>query len=218
MRLRPSGRQGPVATSLESFRTYQETEAWTWEHLALTRARVLTGEPTLGAEVEALRREILGLKGQGAGVKADVAEMRARLQAAKPAQGAWDAKNGPGRIMDIELAAQTAALITASPARGVERQIAAGIGRILPDSDAQALLAAYRVLWRLHAAARLLADRTLDWDSLGEGARAFVLRECGAMDAADLTQALAKAKGQAEAAVNRLVGEGKNGETGDGTG
>lgn len=55
MRLRPSGRAGPVATSLASFTTYQETEAWTWEHLALTRARVLVGEPTLAGEVEAAR-------------------------------------------------------------------------------------------------------------------------------------------------------------------
>ncbi|MBL9053710.1 MAG: glutamine-synthetase adenylyltransferase, partial [Tabrizicola sp.] len=113
MRLRPSGRQGPVATSLESFRTYQEHEAWTWEHLALTRARVLAGEASLGAEVEALRREVIAVKGQGARVRADVAEMRGRLQAAKPALGAWDAKNGPGRIMDIELAAQTVALLAA---------------------------------------------------------------------------------------------------------
>ena len=96
--------------------------------------------------------------------------MRARLQAAKPAQGAWDAKNGPGRIMDIELAAQTVALIAGSPARGVERQIAAGAGRHPAGiGRAGAGLAAYRLLWRLHAAARLLTDRALDLDNLGEG-------------------------------------------------
>jgi glutamate-ammonia-ligase adenylyltransferase len=142
--------------------------------------------------------------------------MRARLQAAKPAVGAWDAKNGPGRIMDIELAAQTVALISGSPARGVERQIAAGVAAIMPDSDAQTLLAAYRLQWRLHAAARLLSDRTaLDWDTLGEGARAFLLRETGAADAVALAVDLAQAQTAAEAAVTRLVGaatgEGKDG-------
>ncbi|MBN8633547.1 MAG: glutamine-synthetase adenylyltransferase [Rhodobacterales bacterium] len=217
MRLRPSGRAGPVATSLQSFTTYQETEAWTWEHLALTRARVLAGEPTLAGEVEAFRRALLAAKGQGVKVKPDVAEMRARLQAAKPAQGVWDAKNGPGRIMDIELAAQTVALIAGSPARGVERQIAAGAGRIVPDSDAQALASAYRLLWRLHAAARLLSDRALDWESLGEGGRAFVLRETGAADAGALAGDLSRAMEQAEAAVTRLVGT-TDGETGDGSG
>ena len=218
MRLRPSGRQGPVATSVESFRSYQETEAWTWEHLALTRARVLAGERSLGGEVEALRRDILAAKGQGAQVKADVAEMRGRLQAAKPAQGDWDAKNGQGRIMDIELAAQTVALILGSPTRGVERQIAAGEGRILPETDAQALLTGYRLLWRLHAAARLLTEGALDLAALGEGARAFILRETGAKDAASLLSEIGRAVVAAESAVTRLVGVAGNGETGDGPG
>jgi len=222
MRLRPSGRAGPVATSLASFTTYQETEAWTWEHLALTRARVLVGEPTLADEVEAFRRDLLVAKGQGTRVKPDVAEMRARLQAAKPAQGGWDAKNGAGRIMDIELAAQTTALIAGSPARSVERQIASGHkvtgqGPILPDSDAQRLSSAYRLLWRLHAAARLLSERALDWGTLGEGGRAFILRETGAADEGALAADLARAIEEAEAAVTRLVGK-ADGETGDGTG
>ncbi|MFN6924143.1 MAG: glutamine-synthetase adenylyltransferase [Tabrizicola sp.] len=217
MRLRPSGRAGPVATSLHSFTTYQETEAWTWEHLALTRARVLAGEPTLAGEVEAFRRELLLRKGQGARVRPDVAEMRARLAAAKPAQGAWDAKNGPGRIMDIELAAQTVALIAGSPARSVERQIAAGAGRVLPDSDAQTLSSAYRLLWRLHAGARLLSERALDWEALGEGGRAFLLRETGAADAEALARDLGQAVRDAEAAVTRLVGKAE-GETVDGPG
>jgi glutamate-ammonia-ligase adenylyltransferase len=216
MRLRPSGRAGPVATGLGSFTTYQETEAWTWEHLALTRARVLAGEPTLGGEVEAFRRVLLPIKGRGAKVRADVAEMRARLQAAKPAQGAWDAKNGSGRIMDIELAAQTVALLAGSPARGVERQIAAGAGGIVPDSDAQALLSAYRLQWRLHAAARLLSDGALDLEALGEGALAFILRETGVESVSGLTERLAQAQAAAAAAVARLMGT-ADGETGDGS-
>lgn len=215
MRLRPSGRAGPVATTLQSFTTYQETEAWTWEHLALTRARVMAGEPTLAGEVEALRRAILLAKGKGSRVRGDVAAMRDRIQAAKPAQGPWDAKNGPGRIMDIELAAQTCALIAGNPARSVERQIAAGARSVMPDSDAQTLASAYRLFWRLHAAARLLTDRPLDWDSLGEGGRAFVLRETGAKDAGALAAGLARATDEAAAAVERLVGS-EDGETSDG--
>lgn len=209
MRLRPSGRAGPVATSLTSFTTYQETEAWTWEHLALTRARVLAGEPTLATEVEAFRRSLLARKGQGARVKPDVAEMRARLAAAKPAQGPLDAKNGPGRIMDIELVAQTVALLSGSRACSVERQIAAGGGGRVPDLDMQALLHAYRLQWRLHAAARLLADHVLDWDALGEGARAFVLRETGAETAEALTAEVQAAQAEAAAAITRLMGIGE---------
>jgi [glutamine synthetase] adenylyltransferase / [glutamine synthetase]-adenylyl-L-tyrosine phosphorylase len=217
MRLRPSGRAGPVATSLSSFTAYQDAEAWTWEHLALTRARVLAGEPGLADEVEAFRRSLLVAKGQGEKVRPDVADMRARVQAAKPAQGDWDAKNGPGRIMDIELAAQTLALIAGSPARSVERQIAAGAGSLMPDLDAQGLVSAYRLQWRLYAAARLLSDGPLDWDGLGEGGQAFILRETGTTSRAELTEALAKAVATAQSVITRLVGTG-TGETGDGSG
>lgn len=218
MRLRPSGRQGPVATSLESFRQYQTTEAWTWEHLALTRARVLAGDVGLAHEVEALRREVLALKGPGVRVRADVAEMRARLQAAKPVAGEWEAKNGPGRIMDIELVAQMVALITASPARGVERQLAAGVGSVLTADAAEVLGEAYRLLWRLHAAARLLTDRSLDWDGLGDGGRAFILRECGVQNAEGLQDALAQAVARASRLVGWLTAGADKGETVDGPG
>ena len=54
MRLRPSGNKGPVATSLASFRTYHRESAWTWEHLALTRARVIAGDRALGEEIAAI--------------------------------------------------------------------------------------------------------------------------------------------------------------------
>ncbi len=206
MRLRPSGRQGPVATSLQSFTSYQEVEAWTWEHLALTRARVLAGPADLAAEVEAFRRRLLPAKGQGAKVRQDVAEMRARLQLAKPAKGALEAKNGPGRLMDIELTAQMCALMAGSPARGVERQLAAGAKAILSQSDAQALLDAYRLLWRLQAGTRLLTDRVADLAALGEGGRAVLLRETGAADAAELESRVDAATALAEQVIAVHVG------------
>jgi [glutamine synthetase] adenylyltransferase / [glutamine synthetase]-adenylyl-L-tyrosine phosphorylase len=202
VRLRPSGRQGPVATSIESFRNYQETEAWTWEHLALTRARVLAGEATLGAEVEDFRRQVLAEKGRGAKVRADVADMRGRLAQAKPGEGGWDAKFGPGRLMDIELLAQTLALRVAVPARQVERQIALGAKAAeMSQSDQQALLDAYRLCWRLQCAARLLTDRTATPETLGEGGRAFILRDCGVETAAALTERLETAAALAGAVI-----------------
>ena len=109
MRLRPSGNQGPVATSLASFRDYQETQAWTWEHLALTRARVVAGDPDLGAEIEAVRTDILSRPRDTEDVRTEVARMRARISAAKTPNGPWDTKIGPGRMQDIELVAQAGA-------------------------------------------------------------------------------------------------------------
>ena len=59
MRLRPSGRAGPLATQVDGFIGYQEREAWTWEHMALTRARVVSGSPDFRARVEAAIRAVL---------------------------------------------------------------------------------------------------------------------------------------------------------------
>jgi glutamate-ammonia-ligase adenylyltransferase len=191
MRLRPSGRQGPVATSIQSFRSYQLEEAWTWEHLALTRARAVAGDAALAAEVEAVRREVLAARTDAGKVMADTAEMRARIFAAKAPDGEWEAKIGPGRLQDIELLAQSLALRAADPARRVERQLRAGVrAGLLPRADEEALQAAYRFLWRLQAGGRLLTDRPLDMAAIGQGGRAFLLRETGMSDLAALRSQL----------------------------
>lgn len=199
VRLRPSGRAGAVATSIQSWKDYQQSEAWTWEHLALTRARVIAGAPGLAAEVEDWRRAMLAEKGQGARVLADVADMRARLAEARPAKGAWEAKDGPGRLMDIELCAEWAALVAANPARGVERQLASK--GVLAAGEQAVLLDAYRLLWRLHCGARLLTERALEPDALGEGGRAFLLRETGEADVAALSARLDRAVSLAGKAI-----------------
>jgi glutamate-ammonia-ligase adenylyltransferase len=118
MRLRPSGRQGPVATSLSGFRTYQASEAWTWEHLALTRARVVAGPPELAARVQHAIAEVLSRPHDPEEVLKDARDMRRRLAEAQEAAAAepWETKLGPGRMMDIELLAQTAhCLLQAGP-------------------------------------------------------------------------------------------------------
>jgi len=194
MRLRPSGRQGPVATSLAAFRDYQHTEAWTWEHLALTRARTIAGNRDLGAAVEDIRREVLATKGAEARVRPDVADMRARLLAHKPG-GGWEPKAGPGRLMDIELLAQTCALVAGDPARRTEAQLRAGVrAGVIGKDDEAALVKALRLLWQVQAAARLLSVAVPDPSRMGQGAQDFVLRECGADNAqtlGDRIQALA---------------------------
>ncbi len=128
--------------------------------------------------------------------------MRDRLAAAKPARGVWETKNGPGRLMDVELLAQMMALITGSAARGMA---AGGKGGILSDSEQTVLVDAYRLLWRLQAGTRLITDRALDMDSLGEGARAFLLRETAETDAEALSDRLDQVTGLAEAVIARHV-------------
>ncbi|OYX44280.1 MAG: glutamine-synthetase adenylyltransferase [Rhodobacterales bacterium 32-67-9] len=207
MRLRPSGRQGPVATSVQSFRDYQMTEAWTWEHLALTRARPIAGEAALADEVEAVRLAVLGEKGRDAKVLPDVAEMRDRIFAAKAPDGAWEAKIGPGRLQDIELLAQACALRAASSARRVEPQLRAGLrAGFLAKEDEAALQEAYRFLWRLQAGGRLLTERPLDMEAVGEGARAFLMRETGASDLAEMASLLERHVGRAAGIIAASLG------------
>ena len=188
MRLRPSGRQGPVATSVQSFETYQMEEAWTWEHLALTRARVVarsgSDAAALAEQIEALRLGVLRRRGTDPRVMADLDQMRTRLFTAKPASGPWDVRNGPGRLQDIDLLAQAFALRSGDPARGTLAQLRAGKRAGLMDAKAtEALSSAWRAFWRLHAAGRLLTDRPLDMQEIGGGAQDFLLREVDAPDA-----------------------------------
>ncbi len=206
MRLRPSGRQGPVATSLDAFRDYQMTEAWTWEHLALTRARPLTGTLDLQEAIERCRREVLVAKGKEARVLPDAAAMRARLHAARPGT-AWDVRDGPGRLLDIELLAETAALRAADPARDPVGQLAAGErAGFLGADEAATLLRAMSLLRSVQTVTRLLTDAPLDPRALGEGGRAFLLRATDAPDIETLAARLAEASTQAAALTSIKLG------------
>lgn len=113
MQLRPSGKAGPVAVSLARFESYYPGEAWTWEMMALTRARVVAGDPELAESVQAAMCDALARPRDGRGVREDALAMRRRLELAKPARGAWDLKARPGGIQDIEFIAQTLELIHA---------------------------------------------------------------------------------------------------------
>jgi glutamate-ammonia-ligase adenylyltransferase len=206
MRLRPSGRQGPIATSVAAFDSYQRTEAWTWEHLALTRARAIAGSETLGQKVEAIRRAVLTDKATGPNIRGDVADMRDRIASAKTGHGAWEAKIGAGRLQDVELSVQTATLLAGSDARTTADQIAAGVAAGLFDAaDGAALTASADLYWRLQMSAKLLTGDKVDPQALGEGGRRFILRETGHDTFDALGQTMAQTAAAANAAIARLL-------------
>ncbi|WP_170564389.1 glutamine-synthetase adenylyltransferase [Ruegeria atlantica] len=180
MRLRPSGNQGPVATSWASFTNYQQNEAWVWEHLALTRAHVIAGDGGLAQDIEAFRTNLLSQPRDRQKVLHEVADMRARLAAAKSPAGIWDAKNGPGRMMDIELMAETGALLSGVAQRdvhsGLDGAVAAGL---LDVAQAQTLKDCYDLCWSVQCAARLLSGKLIEADKVGEGGSAFLCRATG---------------------------------------
>ena len=113
MRLRPSGRAGPLATQIGGFTGYQETEAWTWEHMALTRARVVAATPGFGARVDKVIRGILQRPRDAALIAGDVVEMRAAIAKEKGDAERWDLKYAAGGLVDIEFIAQYLQLVHA---------------------------------------------------------------------------------------------------------
>jgi glutamate-ammonia-ligase adenylyltransferase len=108
MRLRPNGKGGFLMTGIDAFERYQQSEAWTWEHQALLRARAVAGEQRLCVEFEAVRRRILASAVRRATLRADVLEMRLRMrkELSRSGAGQFDIKQDAGGIGDIEFLVQ----------------------------------------------------------------------------------------------------------------
>lgn len=111
MQLRPSGKSGPVAVHVSRFADYYTQSAWTWEHMALTRARIVCGDERLSAAIETAIDAALSISRDPEQIRADAGAMRHRMRASRSAGGDWDLKHRPGGLVDIEFIAQTLQLI-----------------------------------------------------------------------------------------------------------
>lgn len=207
MRLRPSGRQGPVATSVTAFEAYQRDEAWTWEHMALTRARPMAGDHGLCARVEAIRRAVIADKADAAKVRVDAADMRARLAASGRAGSTWAIKEGPGGLQDVELLGQAVALAAGAVERATAHQLthAPRLGWLSAE-QAECLIDAHGLFARIQAAARLLTDEALDPATIGAGGREFLARVADAPSADALALQLDQARAYTDATVTAVFG------------
>lgn len=110
MRLRPSGNAGMLATRIDAFESYQARDAWTWEHMALTRARVLCGDAQLSARIQACIDQVMRAPRDPASTAADVRDMRARIHREKGSEDIWNVKAVRGGTTDVEFIAQFLAL------------------------------------------------------------------------------------------------------------
>jgi glutamate-ammonia-ligase adenylyltransferase len=152
MRLRPSGNKGPVAVSLAAFERYHRESAWTWERLALTRARVIAGPAKLGASVSAAIARALR-HGDPDRVRADTLDMRRRLLRELPPKGAFDIKLRRGGLIELEFVAQSLQLLhgrrTPRVFHPCTRQALRNLAEacLLPRQEAQTLIAA-DAAWR----------------------------------------------------------------------
>ena len=117
MRLRPSGRAGPVAVSLPAFESYQNKDAWTWEHMALTRLRPVAGDDALGQEVMQIAIDAITSRAltNAEQIPADISDMRRRLYREKPGKGLWDLKTAEGGLIDVEFMVQQDMLLSGQP-------------------------------------------------------------------------------------------------------
>ncbi len=183
MRLRPSGSKGPVAVSLASFQRYHAEESWTWERMALTRARVVAGPPGLRRKVEAAIRAALLRPEVAEKAIPDAVAMRARMLRDLPPDGPWDLKLGRGGLVEVEFVAQ--ALQLAHARRHPEvlapttRIALARLGEagLLAPGEAAALIAAER-LWRtISGLLRLTVGRWKE-EALPESVAATLLHVC----------------------------------------
>ena len=110
MRLRPSGKAGPIASSFKAFVQYHRDAAWTWEHMALTRARVIVGPDKLGKKVKKVVRDILTRPRDEDQLVCDIAEMRECMDREHHTDSIWEVKHLRGGLVDVEFITQYLAL------------------------------------------------------------------------------------------------------------
>ena len=168
MRLRPSGNKGPVATRLRSFARYQREEAWTWEHMALSRARMLCGDQSLIKEAETIIEEVLAAPRDAVKTVKDVLEMRGLIEQEKPPKDIWDLKLIPGGLVDIEFIAQYLALVAPSKGQRVRTNELStadalkALDDLIDPNDLDTCLTALKLYTDLSQVIRLCIDGAFD--------------------------------------------------------
>src|SRR6185295_2816774 len=183
LRLRPDGVSGLLVSSVTAFERYQREQAWTWEHQALTRARFVAGDATIGASFEATRESVLRMRRDSAALARDVGEMRTKMAAGHVNRTVlFDLKHDVGGMVDIEFVVQYLVLahahahplLTRNAGNIALLEMAAGVGLLRPDLAAEAA-DAYRQYRRLQHKIRLTGAPHARVDPAPEAARRAVV-------------------------------------------
>jgi glutamate-ammonia-ligase adenylyltransferase len=212
MRLRPSGRQGPLATRLASFTLYQRDEAETWEHMALTRARVVPGDASLAVDVARTVRDTLTRKRDPGPIARDAAAMRKLIASEKGDKDLWDLKLAAGGLLDIEFIAQYLELAFAhehpgvldvSTRKALEKAQAAGL---ITAEEAETLIDAHRLYTDATQFMRLSTSGRFDPAKAAAGVKRRIAAATGFPDFEALTAALDEARKGVRATFRAIVG------------
>ncbi|MBB3983512.1 glutamate-ammonia-ligase adenylyltransferase [Sphingobium fontiphilum] len=204
-RLRPSGAQGLLAVSFDSFARYQREGAWTWEHLALTRARPIFGSPDARAALQAIVDETLHAPRDVDALAAQAVSMRGEIAKHKPPAGEWDVKLAPGGLVDLEFLIHVSQFrhgmaFTPDLKAALEQLVAAGH---LPAD----LIPAHDLVTRYLIVSRLVSPKSTEPP---EASRELVARACGLPHWTALLESYGRARqsiGQAWQAVAAAHGE-----------
>ncbi len=211
MRLRPSGKAGPIATTVAGFLAYYDAEAWTWEHMALTRARVIWASPALATKIQDGLRAILTAEREPRVLLTDVADMRARIEREKPAKSIWSVKYLRGGLIDLEFIAQYLQLrhasrhpeiLSGSTETAFETLAAAGL---LAPETAEALVRATRFMRQVQGMLRLTVGPAFDADQLPQSLQAALARGAGLDDFATLRARLVETAAEVAAIYEEIV-------------
>jgi [glutamine synthetase] adenylyltransferase / [glutamine synthetase]-adenylyl-L-tyrosine phosphorylase len=210
LRLRPSGRKGPVAVAFDSFCAYQQNDAWTWEHMAMTRLRFVAGDAALGDVVmDTAHAAMIARAPSAAKISADIADMRRLLYREKPGGGLWDLKSAPGGLVDAEfimqklqLQAGEAGLICANTIDALARIAVRGPP---PGIDTQALSDACRFLQSLQQIERVALGSLVGAVALPRGLQDCLCRAVEAPDFATLESRLTAHKRAVHVAAQNFL-------------
>ncbi len=216
MRLRPSGNAGPLACSVEAFDTYHRDSAWTWEHMALVRARVILGPKALCDRLDQAIRAVLMRPRDVDKLLLDVASMRARIERHNRARNAWDLKYLRGGLFDLDFLAQYLLLRHAPEHKQVlarrAPQIFAQLAQagLLDEEIAAELAAAFRLWQSLQSLLRLTMggdEADIDEASTPEGLKQILAAAAGVSDFAALKSKMAETAARVYALYSKIIDE-----------
>ena len=211
MRLRPSGMKGPLASNLAAFRRYQDELAWTWEHMALTRARAVTGPPALGQAIMATVRAVLTRRRDADTLVVEVDDMRRRIAEQHRTPGIFDLKQRRGGMVDIEFIAQYLQLRSAADRPEMlhpttrEALAALAAAGALPRDAADTLIATLGWWRQIESLVKLTVAEPFDEADAAPAVKATLAAGAGAVDFAALLTMMANRAARAAQWYERLV-------------
>jgi glutamate-ammonia-ligase adenylyltransferase len=217
MRLRPSGNKSPAATQFAGFEAYHGGEAEIWEEMALTRARVVAGDPELAARASASIRAILSRRREPAKVAAAVAQMRALIAKEKGEKNPWDLKLALGGLTDLDFLAQYLVLAHAADhpallARDTPSVFAAArAAGLLAAPDAAALEEAARLIGDVQLWQRFTVEEAFDPAAVPARVMARIATSVGRPDIKVLRAELDEVRAGVRAIFNRVLGVARTG-------